>query len=224
MALDDLLYFDEDAYAQKISRPHYPDSTLADNIHRKRRELASSGFSIGAGVALAPLTSGVSLASSAYGCRTLDIAHQKLALLEYEWRRRGYLPLRQHIGRDTILPMTLSGVVSVATLGFDMGLGAAGANAVSQAGVYGLGQVMHDAYHGYAANAAGSHFVHGFGKGFEEVAHHTISGSNFPANGAPLPPYTAIGEAVGVEAARGGVHLGMHQAAHTGQEYWARRW
>lgn len=102
MGLGDLLHFDENAYAQKISLPYYPDPNLYDNIHRKRRQLAASGFSIGAGVALAHITAGISLASSAYGCRTLDIARQKLEMLEYEWSRRGYSPLRQHIGRDTI--------------------------------------------------------------------------------------------------------------------------
>lgn len=119
--------------------------------------------------------------------------------------------------------MAVTGAVSLATLGFDIGLGSAGANAVSQAGVHGLGQVLHGAAHGYAADAAGSQFVHGVGKGVEEVAQYATSGS-VPANGLPPPPYAAFGQAAGIETDKGGVHFGMHKAAHTGQEYWARRW
>ena len=115
--------------------------------------MASSGFAIGAGVALAPVTAGASLASSAYGARTLDIANQKFALLEWEWARCGYAPLHEHFIRDRVLPMAVTGVVSAATLGIDMGFGSAGANAVVQAGVHGMGQVLHGAGHSYASYA-----------------------------------------------------------------------
>jgi hypothetical protein len=224
MGLNDLLHFDQQAYLQKISRPFYPDPDLYDNIHRKRRQTASSGFSIGAGVALAPVTAGMSLASSAYGARTLDIANKKLALLEWEWARRGYAPLPHHHIRDTILPMAVSGAVNVLTLGMDMGLGSAGANAVSQAGVHGMGQILHGATHGYAANHIAPQLTDGFERGFGEAVHHVTSGAPFPSYGHPPPPYGAVGEALGVEAAQGVFHYGAHKAAHNGQEYMARHW
>lgn len=224
MALGDLLHFDEQTYVQKISRPYYPDHVLYDNIHRKRRQTAASGFSIGAGVALAPVTAGMSLASSAYGARTFDIASQKLALLEWEWARRGYAPLPQHHIRDTILPMAVSAVVSSATLGMDFNLGAVGVNAVSQAGVHGMGQILHGATHDYAANHIAPQLSHGFEKGFGEAVHHAASGAPFPSHAYPPPPYGTTGEALAVEAAKGVFHYGLHKAAHTGQEYMARQW
>ena len=225
MAIGDLLHFDEASYRDKISRPWYPDHELYDNIHRKRRQTASSGFAIGAGVALAPVTAGASLASSAYGARTLDIAIQKFALLEWEWARRGYAPLQEHFMRDRVLPMAVTGVVSAATLGIDMGFGSAGANAVAQAGVHGMGQVLHSAGHSYASNAIAPQLTSGFEKGFEEATHYAVSGAAFPAHGYyPPPPYSAVGEAVGVEVFKQGLHYGVHKGATVGQEYMARHW
>ncbi|KAI0083856.1 hypothetical protein BDY19DRAFT_613233 [Irpex rosettiformis] len=226
MAVGDLLHFDEAAYINKIARPWYPDEVLYDNIHRKRRQTASSGFAIGAGVALAPVTAGVSLASSAYGARTLDIAKRKLGLLEWEWGRRGYAPLPEHFMRDRVLPMAVTGVVSAATLGFDMGLGAAGANVAAQAGVHGMGQVLHGAGHGIAANGIVPQITAGLEKGVEEATHYAMSGAAFHTHGFynPPPPYQAIGEAAGVEAVKEGIRYGAGRAGLAGQEYVAKRW
>ncbi|KAI0825455.1 hypothetical protein BC629DRAFT_1586371 [Irpex lacteus] len=224
MGVNDLLHFDQYAYQRKISRPWYPDPDLYENIYKKRRQTVSSGFSIGAGVALAPVTAGGSLVSSAVGVRTLGIANQKLALLEAEWARRGYRRLPDHFLRDRVLPMAVTGAVSVATMGFDVGLGSAGANMVVQAGGHGVGQVIHGIGHGYATHNFIPQFATGTEKGFEEAAHYAVSGAAFPPHGYPVPPYRAMGEFVGVEGVKWGVHQGMERAAHTGQEYAARRW
>ncbi|KAI0083857.1 hypothetical protein BDY19DRAFT_910324 [Irpex rosettiformis] len=221
MAIGDLMHFDEGAYISKISQPSYPDDVLRKNIYRKRRQTVSSRFAVGAGVGLAHVTGGASLASSAYGARTLSVASQKLVLLEREWERREHPTLPEHFMRDTVLPMAISTAVGAATVGFDLGLSAAAVSVPTSAG-----HAVHQAAYGVATHASGAvpQIESGLETGLGEAARYATSGAAFPAHGAcyiPLP-YGPIGEVAGVASVKEVVDYSIGRTALAGQEYVAK--
>ena len=200
MGFNDLLHFDEDEYKIKIAQ--HPDEGIYTNILKKRRQAASSGTSIGMGVALAHVTGGASLVSSAYNARTLDIANKKLELLEEEWEARGHEEVPKNFFRDRALPIAATGTASAVMLGLDAGISTAGAGAVTQVGANDAGQVLYHAGHGYAVNVA-------------------APAQSLTAYHAPTPNIEHI---MGKEAVKAGMHFGVNKAVNKGQEHVAKSW
>lgn len=216
MGFNDLLYFNDDEYKIKITS--YSDQDLHDDILKKRRQTSASGASIGVGIAFAHITGGISLASSAYSVRTVDIAYQKLAILEVEWEARGYERVHENVWRDKVLPIAVTGTTGAAVMGIEMGVSAAGAHAVTQASVNGVGQ---DAGHGYAVNAMAPHSAY-----VAQPVPCTYAGAEpLPAQSlAAYPPIPNAEHTLGKKVVEAGMHYGVNKAATGGQEYVAKKW
>jgi len=214
MTFTDFFHFDEKKYRQKISRPHYPDHELQQNIYTKRREIAASGWSVGAGLALIPPTLGASALGAGVASRSLVVARDKLKLLEMEWARRGYPPLRTHPIRDGAVPCVFAAAVGGLTLGLDAGLGAVGANAVSHAGYVGAQNLASGFAQGQGL-PSGSEAA--FGHGFYNGVHQ--AGAVFQGNGSfglpppPMSPVYAVGQMAGVSAAVHAVDYSIQRGA-----------
>lgn len=193
------------AYRNRISRPHYSDQELQDNIYQKRREINAAGWSIGAGLALIPFTTGASAIALPIPARVIQIAHKKLVLLEEEWNRRGYQALPTRIFRDGVIPCAIAGTVGAVGMGVDYGFSAAGSAAVNHAAIAGGGHL--------AANTIQAHAVapgagHQFWNGTENGVQQTFGFLGHPTNGyiAPAMPYSAPAYAVGQAVGMNGVH------------------
>ncbi|KLO07913.1 hypothetical protein SCHPADRAFT_944877 [Schizopora paradoxa] len=215
MGVTDFLHFDQSKYRQKISRPHYSDQELQENIYTKRREISASGWGIGAGLALIPPTLGASALGAGVASRSLIIARDKLSLLEMEWQRRGYAPLQVHHFRDGALPCVFAAAVGGATLGMDHGLAVAGANAISHAGYVGAQQLANGVIQGQGL-PPGSEAA--FGSGFVNGAHQVgtaFQGTpNFGLAPPPMNPMYAVGQMAGVSAAEHAAGYAIQQGAN----------
>ncbi|KAH8118875.1 hypothetical protein DFH11DRAFT_705509 [Phellopilus nigrolimitatus] len=226
MALTEFLHLDCKHYRRKICRPYYSDRELAKNIYKKRREIAAAGCSIGTGLALAPLTAGTSMASSAVATRSVHIAYQKLAMLESEWARRGYRSLPRHVVRDWALPCAVSGAVGGAGIGLDSLFASAGSAAINHAGFENLphlfGNVLqtHGAVSPVNAQQLGGGFFSGVQQSVGVFANHghTTALPLYNSDG----PY-AVGQMGGLNAVSDGVKVGIGQMASYGRENYARR-
>ncbi|KAG8831714.1 hypothetical protein FRB91_005248 [Serendipita sp. 411] len=86
MGLLDTFHFDAADYEYKKSRE--PTRTLIKKHHSKVRELTAHGVTAGAGIALMPLTLGISLGSAAYAARQAYVILQQKELIEAELSRR----------------------------------------------------------------------------------------------------------------------------------------
>ncbi|KAI5121203.1 hypothetical protein M0805_006004 [Coniferiporia weirii] len=218
MAISDFLHFDTSSYLGRICRPFYSDNDLHDNIYRKRREIAAAGWSIGVGFALIPLTGGVSGIGSAVASRTIHIAHQKLHFLENEWARRGYSSPAAHPVRDWLVPVSIAGAAGAVGMGIDSVFSAAGSAAVVHAGASAAPYALHHV----ASQATGQHFAHGVYSGIEQSANVMTGNGNFNVP----PPYYAgtydAGQAVGMEAVKGGLKYGVQRGGDYGGELYAR--
>lgn len=222
MAIKDLLHFDSDAYRAKIQSFNYTNQELANNIYRKRREIASSGWSIGAGIALIPITAGVSAVTSTYATRTLSIARQKLWHLECEWSRRGYPPLSKRTLKDFVVPCTITGAVGAIGIGLDATfaspLAAVGSSAAPHAHAFLPPHSLPD-YH--TVQHFGSGVANGVHQGFDAIV-----GSPGPqVAAAPYhpDPYFAAGQFAGLEAEKFGVNYGVGQAGVYLEDQFAQR-
>ncbi|KAI5121204.1 hypothetical protein M0805_006005 [Coniferiporia weirii] len=218
MAINDFLYFDTTVYLGRICRPLYSDDELCDNIYRKRREIAAAGWSIGMGLALIPLTGGASIIGSAIVSRTIHIARQKLHLLDNEWARRGYPSPPEHPVRDWLVPVSIAGTAGAVGMGIDSVFSAAGSAAVAQAGASAAPYTLRHV----ASQATGQHFAHGVYSGIEQSANVMTGNGNLNVP----PPYYAgtydAGQAVGMEAVKGGLKYGVQRGGDYGGELYAR--
>jgi len=213
MAFTDFFHFDEEEYRQNKSRPHYPDNELHNNIYRKRREIAASGWSVGVGMVLMhPL--GVVVAS-----RTLIVARDKLKLLEMEWARRGYAPLQTHPIRDGAVPCMFAAAVNGLAIGLDLGLGAAGSHVVSHAGHVGAEQLAYGLTQGQGMpSGSEAAFFHGFYNGADQAGAVVQGNGSFGLLPPPMNPAYVVGQAAGVSVAEHAMDYSIQQGANWVQQ------
>ncbi|KZO93414.1 hypothetical protein CALVIDRAFT_557067 [Calocera viscosa TUFC12733] len=99
--ISEYFHFDRNAYWQKIrTLPHHE---LQLKEQGKRRNKIGAATGIGASVAAAPFTFGLSLGGAALSARAFAIEKDKLYLLQYEMYLRG-LPALEATARDWIIP------------------------------------------------------------------------------------------------------------------------
>ncbi|KAK7032588.1 hypothetical protein VNI00_012851 [Paramarasmius palmivorus] len=143
MRLGEVLGFNSSKYREKISDPNYSLQTMALNIYKKRRAIATSGVQVAGGVVAAGISGGVTLAGSAFAARNIHVEKQKLKLLEEEWctGRRQYPLPKRHI-KDMVIPVIIATAVGALAFTVDLGL----ANAAAQNAMYPIGHPFHYPY------------------------------------------------------------------------------
>ena len=181
------------------------DQDIANDIGKKRREINAAGWTLGANLALIPIVP-PAIVGAAIAGRSVQIARDKLVVLQEEWWRRGHRPIPYNIVRDGLGPVAVAAATSGALLGLDMGFAAAASGPISHAGYAGAEQVANGLVNGQG-------FPPGFTHQFEDGAWNGIqqgvgvfSGTGFAVNpGAHQPAYN-IGDAVGFAAVHEGAN------------------
>jgi len=177
MGLRDTFNFDSDKYARHLKE--YSDRELKKKHHQKCLQIIACNFSVGAGIGAAPFTCGLTLASSAYSFRQVDVLTSQKKLIEEECRTRK-ISVPQERKRDL-------------AIGFGVGVGSAGLGAAIPVGVEWLsGQAIrgaasitstafgstvhhisaHSAELANAANQGGLGLVHGIKETVTSQTHH----------------------------------------------------
>ena len=238
-ALEEWLHFSENAYRKKIRRPHYTDKELQDNIYQKRREINAAGWTIGANLALIPITAGASALALPVASRSLHIARKKLLMLEDEWRQRGYGTLPSHFFRDGVLPCAVAGTVGAVTMGIDNGFSAAGASAMNHTAIQSVGTsvMSHTAMAGgghmtgvaLQANSLSPGVGHQLWYGVENGVQQGVAvlghpGSSYITAASPYaaPAYT-LGQATGVDTVHQGINYATGKLGDWAQDKIAHR-
>jgi hypothetical protein len=110
MGFDDLIDFDEAAYAQKVRQ--LPTAELKARETQKSRQFLAGSASLGLSLGALPATGGISLVFAATSARKMDIAKRKLEIVIAELQRRS-VPLKSGLStRDIVIP-AIGGVVAM---------------------------------------------------------------------------------------------------------------
>lgn len=126
MGLQDILNFDADGYATKITT--YDDSRLCNNEVVKLRQKAGSAASAIGGGAMVCVAGPSFLFSMAYGARCYKIASHKRKLIRAEMTKRS-LAHHSLTTADVLIPVATSAIV----LGANKALDAAASSAITHA-------------------------------------------------------------------------------------------
>lgn len=94
MGLDDLLDFDSPSYAAKIRNLSTPQ--LKGREEEKARQFLSGSCSLGLGAGSLAATGGLSAIWMGFSARNMDVAYQKLDIIQAELTRRG-VPLKEGV-------------------------------------------------------------------------------------------------------------------------------
>jgi hypothetical protein len=116
MGFNDLLEFDETAYAARISR--LPTEELMEREIEKLRQHNGAEFAIGGTIGAAFFTYGATLLVTPYHWRRLHIADRKLEMVNEELNRRGQ-ELHKKQKRDYLIPIGCAVLVSGIGIGLE---------------------------------------------------------------------------------------------------------
>lgn len=204
---------DAEAYRNKISRPHFSDQELEQKIYEKRSKVNAAGWAIGAGVASIFFTLGVSALTLPLPLVASQIDQEKLALLEWEWSRRGYPTLATRVFQDGVIPCTIAGTVGAIGMGVGHGFLAAGSSCVNHAATAAGGHL--------AANTMQAHSVapgtgNQFWSGAENGVQQTFGLMGHPTNGyiTHASPYDSPAYVVGQAGGMDAVHQFIDYTTH----------
>ncbi|KDQ54238.1 hypothetical protein JAAARDRAFT_80294 [Jaapia argillacea MUCL 33604] len=211
-----LLHFDSDDYRRDLLKRS--DREILAGIYKKRRQIASSSISMGSGVAMAIPTHGMSLLVAGHGARRLDVAHQKLQVLDSDWSRRGYSDPEFRV-KDVLIPIAVGAVCLSLGAGVDAVYSHAGIEAVNAASGMGAHQVLHEGIHGQLDNSAsisalGHSAISGVGDGISQGA-GALVGHPFIAPG--VTDDLSAAHAMGVYAGAHGFRSAVEKLVPTGR-------
>ncbi|KAJ9142996.1 hypothetical protein NKR23_g6894 [Pleurostoma richardsiae] len=130
MGIDDLFGFDDAAYRGKAVHLSIPE--LKNREVEKIRQILASSCSLGLSIGTTPATAGASLGFSVLAARKMQIAKEKLAIIQAELMRRN-VPLHIKLTKtDRIVPV-IGGVVGMVAGGLaDVGFGSVGSSSMPE--------------------------------------------------------------------------------------------
>jgi len=176
MGLLDTFSFDSDAYARHLG--DYSDHELKKKHHEKCSKIASCAVGGGAHLAAAPIL-GVTLATSAYSFRQMEILNDQKELIEQECGYRN-IPLPRERKRDLAIGVAVAiasaGLGDAISVGVDWLSGHPIEEAASTASTTFGDSIHHLSSHSdelaNAASHGGDGVVHGIHETIASQAHH----------------------------------------------------